>query len=100
MILEIVKFRLTQDKDENKFLIDADKVQKKFLVRQIGFAGKRILCKNEEGQWVDIVFWNNIDDALVAADNSMTSDVCLAFMEAIDSKSVDITHVEQIDKWE
>lgn len=68
MIIEIAIFRLVDSADEAQLLRDSELVQNGFLARQPSFAGKRMLSKVESGQWVDMVFWTNLEDALKAAE--------------------------------
>ncbi len=99
MIIEIAQFRLTAGVSEEAFLQDAENVQKGFLEKQAGYAGTRQLLKGKEGEWVDIVHWESLEDAQKAQEAAMGSKTCMPMFSKIDPNSIKMLHLEQVISW-
>ena len=99
MIIEITQFKLVEGVSEEAFLQDAENVQKGFLEKQAGYAGTRQLLKSQEGEWVDIVHWESLEDAQKAQEAAMGSETCMPMFHKIDLNSIKMLHLEQIKTW-
>ncbi len=98
-IVEIIQFKLVDGVNEEVFLQDATNVQKRFLEKQEGYAGTRQLLKDKDGEWVDIVYWESLEDAQKAQEAAMVSKTCMPMFEKIDPSSVKMLHLEQVMTW-
>lgn len=100
LIVEITQFKLVDGVVEEAFLQDATNVQKGFLEKQAGYAGVRQLLKDQEGEWVDIVYWESLEDAQKAQEAAMGSEICMPMFHKIDPSSIKMLHLEQVKSWE
>ena len=48
-----------------------------------GYAGTRQLLKGQEGEWVDIVHWESLEDAQKAQEAAMGSETCMPMFHKI-----------------
>ena len=97
MIVELVHFKLAQGVDEVAFLAEAEKVQKEFLEKQPGFKSREIF--KGEGEWVDIVHWENEENANKAAESFESNPECSPFIKMVDPESVKSTHFTQVKSY-
>lgn len=56
---------------------------------------RRETLKNGDGQWVDVVYWQNRTDAQKAADAFNNDPSAAAFMEVVEVTSVNLMHMQQ-----
>ena len=98
VIVEIAQFKLATGVREEDFLQEAEAVQKNFLEQQSGYIDRELL-KDKDGQWVDILHWNSMEEAQKAAEVMMSDPATQGFMQKIDPSSVKILHLEQIRIW-
>ena len=76
--IEWAPFKLADAVDEARLLRASDGLQTEFLARQPGFI-RRELLKGQNGQWVDLVYWESEDAAGRAMQDAMNSPVCLEY---------------------
>lgn len=95
LTIEIAQFKLVPGTEDAGFLKAADVVQKNFLRKQKGFVDRE-LSKSDDGQWVDILHWKTMQDALKASEEMLKNPSCLDFIQKIDPTSVTMTHVRQV----
>ncbi|MGB1285403.1 MAG: antibiotic biosynthesis monooxygenase family protein [Aggregatilineales bacterium] len=88
--VEIVTFRLNEGVSREDFLIAVAETQPVID----GFNGyiKRQLIESDSGQWIDLVWWATLDDALTAAEAIMTEPRIAPFGSKIDPDSVTMLH--------
>ena len=98
-IVEITQFKLVDGVTEESFLQDATNVQKGFLEKQAGYAGTRQLLKGDAGEWVDIVYWESLENAQKAQEAAMGSKTCMPMFQKIDPSSIKMLHLEQVITW-
>ncbi len=98
MIVEIAQFKLTEGVHEEDFLQEAEAVQKNFLEKQKGYVDRELL-KNQDGQWVDILHWNSMEEAQKAAQVMMQDPATQGFIQKIDPSSIKMLHLEQARVW-
>jgi antibiotic biosynthesis monooxygenase (ABM) superfamily enzyme len=89
--LEIVTFRLKPG-TEAGFVAD-NKIMTDWLARQPGFLSRH-LGRREDGSWVDVVRWQNLDQAQAAADRIMAEIGDSKAVQAIEPASVTMSHAE------
>ncbi len=97
-IVEIAQFRLATGVNDKDFLQEAEVVQKNFLEKQGGYIDRELL-KDKDGQWVDILHWNSMEEAQKAAEVMMSDPATQSFMQKIDPSSVKMLHLEQVKKY-
>lgn len=86
--IELVRFRLREDKTADEWLKDNEKMNE-WLRRQPGFRF-RSLSETEDGEWIDVVHWESRQAAQAAAGHIM-EDIGEAF-GSIDVKSIVMSH--------
>jgi len=96
--IEIVKFKLksgiTPEEGKEKLLL-LNQCVKEFD----GFI-ERKLTVNEEGEWLDIVYWTSKDAALKAAEQVTKNPKALEAFAVIDESSMMMGHYNLIEKFE
>tara|TARA_R110002167_G_scaffold72922_1_gene204660 strand:+ start:436 stop:774 length:339 start_codon:yes stop_codon:yes gene_type:complete len=90
--VELVLFSLKPDTDEVAFLALNATVQT-YIDTLPGFV-YRALCKQSDGIWQDIVFWQDRVAALHAQQLFMKSEACVTWLAMIDPASINMQHSE------
>lgn len=90
-VVEIVNFKLAAGYTIHDFLKSNEKMDL-FLKEQDGVL-YRSLCESDDGGFVDIVYWDNIDNAKKAQQAFYSSELCQAFAQCIAKESVKLEHV-------
>jgi hypothetical protein len=78
VVVEWAPFRLATGVTEAALLDAADTLQREFLERQPGFV-RRELLHGADGQWADLVVWQDESSAANAMQASTTSSACATF---------------------
>jgi hypothetical protein len=73
-------------------LVAAVNESNKFLKRCPGFIHRQ-LSKTAEGQWADVVQWQDMDSAKKAAEGFMGAPECSGFMQMLDPQSIQMFHL-------
>lgn len=94
-ILEAVLFELNVGEDREVFLKNASITQMK-VEQYAGFI-QRQLFENDEGQWLDLVWWQSHDEAMKAGELIMQDEACQPFMQAIKADTMKMYHLKTID---
>jgi len=79
-IVEIAQFKLASGVTDEEFVKEAEAVQKNFLEKQSGYIDRELL-KDRDGQWVDILHWNSMEEAQKAAEIMMKDPATQRFMQ-------------------
>jgi antibiotic biosynthesis monooxygenase (ABM) superfamily enzyme len=95
---EIVIYRLKPDVDRNQFMEISARATE-WLRQRPGYQGRELL-QDDNGQWVDLVRWATMDDALAAASAFMEVPEAAAFMEAVEPESVMMLHPRRVIAYE
>ncbi|SFM70638.1 hypothetical protein [Methanolobus profundi] len=90
IVVEVVKFRLITGVNENEFLA-ASNIMMKELGSLDGFIDRELL-KKEDGTWMDVLHWENMDDALKAFGLVLKLPLCLEYFKLIDESSMEMGH--------
>jgi quinol monooxygenase YgiN len=92
-VIEIVVFKLQPGTSDESFLQAANALMPE-LTAMPGFI-KRELGKDQDGteQWVDIVYWETLEQAQQAAQQMMQLPSAAPFMGMINVKSMTMMHV-------
>jgi antibiotic biosynthesis monooxygenase (ABM) superfamily enzyme len=91
---EIVIYRLKPDVDRNRFLEISTRATE-WLRRRPGYLGRELL-EDDSGQWVDLVRWATMDDALAAANAFMEVPEAAAFMDVVEPESITMLHPRSV----
>ncbi len=91
-VLEVVEFRLNNSVSEDAFLSEVHKTNA-FISSLKGFI-KRCTAKNENGLWIDIVEWQDMETAQAAAETFVTSEPAKDFIGMLDQKTIRMQHFE------
>ncbi len=100
LTIEWAPFTLVEGVDEAALLAASDVLQAEFLSKQRGFI-KRELLKGKNDQWVDIVYWNSLEEAEQAARKAATSPVCYKYFALMvgadhDDPNAGVLHFEHV----
>ncbi len=99
LIVEIAQFKLASGVTDEEFIKEAEMVQKNFLEKQNGYIDRELL-KDKDGQWIDILHWNSMEEAQRAAEVMMKEPTTQGFMQKIDPSSVKMLHLGQMKTWD
>ncbi len=91
-VVEIVNFKLANGFTSHDFLSSNDQMTQ-FLNEQQGMI-YRSLCEKDDGSFVDIVYWENMDLAKQAQQAFFASPLCEKFADCIEKESVQLDHVK------
>jgi len=89
-VIEMVTFKLVNGSSDAQFL-DANQHLNDWVKRQPGFRN-RTLVKQENGVWMDMVQWDALTDAKVAAEQFMRDMSQSECMALIDPDTVVMAH--------
>jgi hypothetical protein len=78
--IEWAPFKLADGADEARLLRASDGLQTGFLARREGFI-RRELLKGQDGQWVDLVYWESEEAAARAMQEAASSPACLEYFQ-------------------
>lgn len=79
-VIELASFRLAEGANEVALIAASDAMQEGFLKLQKGFI-KRDLVKTADGQWADVVYWENQESADAILQEAMNNPICLKYFE-------------------
>lgn len=91
-VVEVVLFRLNDGVTEAQFL-EAAQPTFDLLQSTDGYINRQLTI-NDEGLWVDVVNWANMEAAMKAAESIMQSDIGIAFGSLIDVESMQMHHLQ------
>jgi hypothetical protein len=95
---EIVIYRLKADVDRNQFMEISDRATD-WLRNRPGYLGRELL-EDDSGQWVDLVCWATMDNALAAANAFMEVSQAAAFMAGVEPESITMLHPRRVVRYE
>jgi hypothetical protein len=104
LTVEWAPFQLAEGVDEATLLAASAALQGEFLSKQSGFI-KRELVKAKDNQWVDLVYWNSLEEAEQAAKNAANnSPICFKYFELMvgadpDDPSAGVIHLEVVETY-
>jgi quinol monooxygenase YgiN len=95
---EIVIYRLKAEAHRDQFL-EVSARATEWLRNRPGYLGRELL-QDDSGQWVDLVRWATMDDALAAASAFMEVPEAAAFMNAVEPESITMLHPRRVVLYE
>jgi hypothetical protein len=93
-VVEIAMFKLKEGVDRDAFLATVEPTAA-WLKSRPGFV-RRELLEDREGQWIDLVHWSTLDDALAAGEDLMAAPEARGLLDAIDPTTVRMLHPQVI----
>jgi hypothetical protein len=93
-VVEVVLFKLNEGVTVETFVASAAVTEEK--VRQYSGFIKRQLSQGEDGQWLDLLWWESLEEAHQAAENIMQDTSCVPFMQAINPDTMQMFHMNPI----
>lgn len=92
--VEVVIYKSKEGVTKEQALKAAKSVNK-FISSQKGFVS-RTFSETEDSRWIDVLFWESLEDAQNANNIAMKSAVPLKFFETIDEKSMIFLHGKKV----
>lgn len=92
-VLELVVFKLADGVTREQFLGSVDAVSR-WIARQPGFRSRELSHDAEGDRWIEVVWWQTLDEAQAAAELAMTSESCAPMFGLIDMESTLMIHAE------
>ena len=89
--LEVVVFKLNEGVSREQFLGTNDAVSD-WARKQPGFISRELSYDAEGDRWIDVVWWESMEDAGAAAERAMSSDSCAPMFALIDMESTLMIH--------
>lgn len=91
--LEIVIYKTKDGVSDTDFIHTGAEMEENFAKKQKGFI-RRTFAKSENGDWVDVIYWETMEDAMKASEAAMKSPVCAPLFGMLDNESVKMHHFE------
>lgn len=92
-ILELVVFKLNAGVSRDAFLATNDAVSS-WIATRPGFLSRELSYDAEGDQWIDVIWWDSLENAGAAAELAMSSDSCTPMFALIDMESMLMLHGE------
>ncbi len=98
MVIELAQFKAKSGVSDGEILAASQEAHDGFLAKQKGYVSRELL-KSSEGEWVDIVHWETMEDAQAAMNSFMDHPSTKKFGEVIDPSSIKMMHLELVKKY-
>jgi hypothetical protein len=90
-VLELVVYQLHEGISYEQFLGTNDAVSS-WIRQQPGFLSRELVYDAEGNRWVDVIWWQTLEQAQAASQRSMTSESCAPMFALIDMESALMLH--------
>jgi Antibiotic biosynthesis monooxygenase len=90
-VLEVVVFKLNEGVAREQFLA-TDQAVSRWISEQPGFVSHELLHDADGDRWVELAWWETMEDAHTAAEKAMTSETCAPMFAMIDEESSLMLH--------
>ena len=94
-VLELVVFKLNKGVSREQFLGTNDAVST-WISKQPGFISRELSYDAEGDRWIDVIWWESLENAAAAAELAMTSESCMPMFALIDMESALMLHGEPV----
>jgi hypothetical protein len=88
-VIEWAPFRKKAGVDDATLLKLSDGIQQGFLEKQKGYRRRELLKSKQDGEFVDVIWWESLEDAERAAKLVNESETCTAYFAAMDFDPAD-----------
>jgi hypothetical protein len=99
-VLELVVYKLKNGISREQFLGTNDAVSR-WISKQPGFVSRELVHDADGDRWVDVIWWETMENAHIAAELSQTSESCTPMFGLIDMESALTLHgvpaIERVD---
>ena len=90
-VLELVVYKLNEGASGEQFL-GTNRAVSTWISKQPGFIWRELVYDGEGNRWVDVIWWETIEQAHAASELSMTSESCQPMFALIDMESALMLH--------
>ena len=90
-VLELVVYQLHKGVSREQFLGTNGAVSS-WISQQAGFISRELVYDAEGDRWVDVIWWETLEQAQAASELSMTSESCSPMFALIDMESALLLH--------
>ena len=90
-VLELVVYQLHKGVSREQFLGTNDAVSS-WIRQQPGFLSRELVYDAEGDRWVDVIWWETLEQAQAASERSMTSESCSPMFALINMDSALLLH--------
>jgi antibiotic biosynthesis monooxygenase (ABM) superfamily enzyme len=92
-VLELVVFKLNEGISREQFLATNAAVST-WIGKQPGFVSHELAYDGEGDRWIEVAWWETMEEAHAAAERAMTSESCAPMFALIDMDSTLMLHGE------
>ena len=92
-VLELVVYKLNEGVSREQFLA-TNRPASTWLSTQPGFISRELVYDGDGDRWVDVVWWETMEQAQAAAELAMSSESCAPMFALIDTESMLMLHGE------
>ena len=92
-VLELVVFELNDGVSREQFLSTNNAVSA-WIAKQPGFVSRDLSYDAEGDRWIDVIWWESLENAGAAAELAMSSESCAPMFALIDMESLLMLHGE------
>ncbi len=97
-VLELVVYQLHKGVSREQFL-GTNHAVSSWIRQQPGFLSRELVYDAEGDGWVDVIWWETLEQAQAASQRSMTSESCAPMFALIDMESALMLHgIPAIDR--
>ena len=89
--LELVVYELSEGVSREQFVATNGAVSN-WISKQPGFISRELVYDGDGDRWVDVIWWETMEDARAAAELSQTSESCAPMFALIDIESALMLH--------
>jgi antibiotic biosynthesis monooxygenase (ABM) superfamily enzyme len=92
-VLELVVFKLNEGVSREQFLGTNEPVSA-WIAKQPGFISRELSYDAEGDRWIDVLWWETMEEAAAAAERALMSESCTPMFGLIDMDSMLMLHGE------
>ncbi len=90
-VLELVVYKLNEGVSREQFLGNNGAVSS-WISKQPGFISRDLVYDSGGDRWVDVIWWETMEQAHAASEAAMASESCLPMFAQIDEQSMLLLH--------
>lgn len=98
MVIELAQFKTKPGVSDTDALAAFQEAHDGFLSKCKGFISHELL-KSGEGEWVDIIHWETMEDPKNATQDFMSHPSTKRFIEVTDHSSIKMMHLDLVKKY-
>ena len=94
-VLELVVFKLKQGVTREEFLATNDALSS-WARQQPGFISREQAYDAQGDRWIDLLWWESIEDAHAASEAALSSESCAPMFALIDEQAMLMIHADPV----